>query len=123
MKKRERVRVAATLLALQVAVALLLVGPLQAQDWSWPERAENLTELPADLPPERLGAVIRGFSQALGVRCSHCHVGEEGQPLSTYDFLSDCVPAASRMVTVALPPAPASEAWVTFTSVPVFCHV
>lgn len=96
MKKRERVRVAVTLLALQVAVALLLVGPLQAQDWSWPERAENLTELPADFPPERLGAVMRGFSQALGVRCSHCHVGEEGQPLSTYDFVSDANPNKNR---------------------------
>jgi tetratricopeptide (TPR) repeat protein len=32
---------------------------------------------------------MRGFTQALGVRCSSCHVGEEGQPLSTYDFASD----------------------------------
>jgi tetratricopeptide (TPR) repeat protein len=32
-----------------------------------------------------------GFTRALGVRCSHCHVGEEGQPLATYDFASDSV--------------------------------
>jgi tetratricopeptide (TPR) repeat protein len=30
-----------------------------------------------------------GFTRSLGVRCSHCHVGEEGKPLDTYDFASD----------------------------------
>jgi tetratricopeptide (TPR) repeat protein len=69
---------------------------MQAQDWTWPERAENLKELPADFSAARLGAVMRGFSRALGVRCSHCHVGEEGQPLSTYDFVSDANPNKDR---------------------------
>jgi len=32
---------------------------------------------------------MRGFTGALGVRCSYCHVGEEGRPLTTYDFPSD----------------------------------
>ncbi len=32
---------------------------------------------------------MRGFTQALGVRCSTCHMGEGGQPLNTYDFASD----------------------------------
>ncbi|MCG8459877.1 MAG: c-type cytochrome, partial [Holophagales bacterium] len=32
---------------------------------------------------------MRGFSGSLGVRCQHCHVGEEGQPLSEFDFASD----------------------------------
>jgi len=67
-----------------------------AQDWSWPQRGENLTALPADFPPERLSAVMRGFTQALGVRCTHCHVGEEGAPLSTYDFVSDANPNKDR---------------------------
>ena len=68
-----------------------LATPLtaSAQEWSWPERAENLQVLPADFPPERLSAVMRGFTRALGVRCTYCHVGEEGQPLSTFDFASD----------------------------------
>lgn len=76
-------------------MGLLFIGladSIEAQQWSWPERAENLTELPADFPPERLSAVMRGFTSALGVRCSHCHVGEEGQPLSAYDFVSDANP-------------------------------
>ena len=35
------------------------------------------------------GFVMPGFTRALGVRCSYCHVGEEGESLSTYDFASD----------------------------------
>ena len=38
---------------------------------------------------ERLRPVMMGFTRALGVRCNHCHVGEDGQPLSTFDFVSD----------------------------------
>jgi tetratricopeptide (TPR) repeat protein len=70
---------------------LILLSPIptRAQQWSWPERAENLQVLPKDFPPERLSAVMRGFTRALGVRCSFCHVGEEGQPLSAFDFASD----------------------------------
>jgi tetratricopeptide (TPR) repeat protein len=77
----------ATLVA---ALALLAPPAAAAQEpWTWPERSENLQVLPADFPAERLGAVMRGFTRALGVRCSYCHVGEEGQPLSTFDFASD----------------------------------
>lgn len=32
---------------------------------------------------------ISGTQGALGVRCTYCHVGEEGKPLTTYDFASD----------------------------------
>ena len=63
--------------------------PLTGQQWSWPERSENLQQLPADFPGERLRAVMTGFTRALGVRCAHCHVGDEGQPLSSFDFASD----------------------------------
>lgn len=37
-----------------------------------------------------------GFTRALGVRCSYCHKGEEGKPLSTYDFASDENPNKNR---------------------------
>jgi tetratricopeptide (TPR) repeat protein len=67
-----------------------------AAQWRWPERAEDLRELPADFPPERLSAVMRGFTNALGVRCSYCHVGEEGQPLESYDFASNANPNKDR---------------------------
>ncbi len=57
--------------------------------WDWPVRPENLKVLPKKTSPEQLRAVMTSFTKALGVRCSHCHVGEEGKPLSTYDFPSD----------------------------------
>ena len=82
------------------AIALLAVGltfPAQAQEpWSWPEKTENLQVLPKDWPGTRLRPVMMGFSRALGVRCSHCHKGVEGQPLSTYDFASDENPNKDR---------------------------
>ena len=39
---------------------------------------------------------MMGFTRSLGVRCSYCHVGEEGKPLSTYDFVSDKNPNKDR---------------------------
>lgn len=88
------------------AIALLViaffagpaVGRARAQQAGsiWPDHAENLQVLPQDFPPERLRAVMRGFTQALGVRCSYCHVGEEGKPLTTYDFASDENPNKDR---------------------------
>ena len=62
---------------------------------------KNLQVLPADISREQLMATMKTFSQSLGVRCSHCHVGTEGQPLSTFDFASDDRPAkeiARRMM-------------------------
>lgn len=80
-----------------VGVFLLgLAGSVQAQQWSWPEQPENLQVLPKDWTGQRLSPVMRGFTRALGVRCSYCHVGEEGQPLSTYDFASDDNPNKDR---------------------------
>lgn len=80
------------------AVLILLFSfPARAQDdWTWPDKPKNLQVLPKDWPGSRLSAPMRGFTSALGVRCSHCHVGEEGQPLSTYDFASDDNPNKER---------------------------
>lgn len=72
-----------------LAVLLLQPGAAGAQErWQWPERAEDLQVLPPDTGPDELRNTMFGFTRALGVRCSHCHLGEEGQPLSTYDFVS-----------------------------------
>jgi tetratricopeptide (TPR) repeat protein len=68
-----------------------------AQDqWSWPEKPKNLQVLPKDWPGSRLRPVMIGFTRALGVRCSYCHKGEEGKPLSTFDFASDENPNKDR---------------------------
>ena len=50
---------------------------------------KNLKVLPEDIKSEDLGMTMKGFTQALGVRCSTCHVGEEGMPIFEYDFESD----------------------------------
>ncbi|MEJ2538847.1 MAG: c-type cytochrome [Gemmatimonadota bacterium] len=73
---------------LLLTLAMVCPRPVGAQG-IWPERARNLEVLPDDLGPDRLRSVMQGFTRSLGVRCAYCHVGEEGQPLSTYDFASD----------------------------------
>src|SRR5690348_5459827 len=78
---------------------LLLLFALggRAQDtWNWPEKPKNLQVLPKDWPGTRLRPVMIGFTRALGVRCSYCHKGDEGKPLSTYDFASDENPNKNR---------------------------
>jgi len=70
------------------AFALLAVPAAAAAQ----EPPKNLQVLPADMSRQQVTAIMRNFTFALGVRCSTCHVGEEGQPLSTYDFASDDKP-------------------------------
>ena len=90
-------RMAPALACVLVVVGAAGASPSLAVGQSiWPERAENLQVLPEDFPPQRLRAVMQGFTRALGVRCSHCHVGVEGRPLTTYDFASDDNPNKDR---------------------------
>ena len=53
---------------------------------------KNLKVFPKDVTRADLLGTMKQFSQALGVRCTFCHVGEEGRPLSTFDFASDARP-------------------------------
>jgi tetratricopeptide (TPR) repeat protein len=77
--------------------ALGLAGSAAAQDdWHWPEKGKNFQVFPKDFPARKLSAVMKGFTRALGVRCTYCHVGQEGKPLSTYDFASDQNPNKNR---------------------------
>jgi cytochrome c peroxidase len=50
---------------------------------------KNLQVLSKDIGRDQLLSTMKFFAQSLGVRCVHCHVGTEGQPLSTFDFASD----------------------------------
>lgn len=63
-----------------------------------PDAAEHESKnvLPADMDRGARTELMKHFAQSLGVRCSYCHVGEEGAPLSTYDFESDAKPAKDR---------------------------
>jgi len=80
-----------------LSLATFLALPASAQEsWNWPEKPKNLQVLPKEWPGKRLEPVMKGFTRALGVRCSYCHKGEEGKPLSTYDFASDENPNKDR---------------------------
>jgi hypothetical protein len=50
---------------------------------------KNLKVFPQDIGRADLLANMKLFAQSLGVRCTYCHVGTDGQPLSTFDFASD----------------------------------
>jgi photosynthetic reaction center cytochrome c subunit len=54
---------------------------------------KNLQILPADIARADLINTMKGFTRALGVRCTNCHIGEESQPIQSYDFASDTKPA------------------------------
>lgn len=73
---------------ISVKIAFLIIVPwmLFAQI---PDHFTNLTVLPKTISKENLIKVMKSFTEGLGVRCNFCHVGKEGQPLSTYDFASD----------------------------------
>lgn len=80
-----------------IALVLFFTMPAFAQDdFVWPEKPKNIQVLDKSWPGSRLRAPMRGFQSALGVTCSYCHIGEEGKPLSTYDFASDANPNKER---------------------------
>ena len=60
---------------------MLVPAVLSAQ--GFPEKFENLKVLPKDISRNDLQNVMRGFTQALGVRCEHCHVPEENAAAAT----------------------------------------
>src|SRR3989454_9388884 len=89
---RRRVRVVCTALAVTIAVTASARAAQAQPRFEWPDRAKNLKVLPKDTPKEKLQATMVGFTRSLGVRCPFCHVGQEGQPLTTFDFVSDKKP-------------------------------
>src|SRR6184192_3317259 len=81
------------------AVLVALAGSLAtrtARAQFPPQKLQNLKVFSADIPVRTLIDTMASFTRALGVRCTYCHVGEEGKPLSTYDFASDANPNKDR---------------------------
>lgn len=79
-----------------LAIALLVLFGIpgraaqgQSQGRFPPDSFTNLKVLPRNIPRDTLVNMMAGFTRALGVRCTYCHVGQPNQPLSTYDFASD----------------------------------
>ena len=79
--------------ALAAAAAVFAVSVAAAQTGGPPSFAnpphKNLKVLPQDISGPQLLGTMKFFAQSLGVRCTYCHVGTEGQPLSSFDFASD----------------------------------
>lgn len=74
-----------------VGVAVLVAAPLGAQPpRKWPpDSLINTQVIPRHTPVTQVIGMMRNFTANLGVRCQHCHVGSEGQPLDQFDFGSD----------------------------------
>ncbi len=87
MTRRMFARPAALSLLAAMTVGWALPRSTHAQ-WP-PDSLVNIQKLPQDITVRELIGVMRGFASALGVRCEYCHVGEAGQPLSSFDFPSD----------------------------------
>src|SRR5688500_13154542 len=87
---REKLLLAAGGAALAAAIAT--AQPVAAPNPLAPPY-KNVQILSKDITQAQLMQNMKFFAQSLGVRCVHCHVGQEGQPLSTFDFASDAKPA------------------------------
>jgi photosynthetic reaction center cytochrome c subunit/tetratricopeptide repeat protein len=84
------------------AVAALCIAAPAARA-QLPVKPENLQVLPKDMATDSVVAVMRGFTMALGVRCTFCHVertpaagapapgpgGGGGGPFVNFDFKND----------------------------------
>lgn len=75
--------------AFKMSVAVAQSGPPTAPPPNLTPPFKNLQVFPKDITREQLIGNMKFFAQSLGVRCTFCHVGEEGKPLSTFDFASD----------------------------------
>jgi len=72
------------------AILLSLAAPGAVASAQWPpDSIVNLQVLPKGTPLRELVGTMRGFASALGVRCIHCHVGEDPNDLASTDFASD----------------------------------
>lgn len=77
--------------SLMVFAALAAASALSAQAPGKfpPDSLINVKVIPKNTPVMQVVGMMRSITFALGVRCSYCHIGQEGQPLSSYDFAKD----------------------------------
>jgi hypothetical protein len=74
---------------IRIFVLAALAIPALAWGQSTWKPPKNLKVLPSDIPIRALIDTMKGFTRALGVRCTYCHVGKESDPIESYDFASD----------------------------------
>jgi hypothetical protein len=78
--------------SLIIALAVLAAPAVlfgQAPGHFPPDSLINVKVIPRNTPVMQVVGIMRNFAGALGVRCTYCHVGQEGQPLGTFDFAKD----------------------------------
>jgi hypothetical protein len=74
--------------AVLVAAALTTAAGQPPGHWP-PDSLVNTRVIPRSTPVIQVIGTMRNFAGELGVRCQYCHIGEEGQPLERFDFVSD----------------------------------
>lgn len=74
------------MITLTVLLVLMPATPVVGQV---PDEFTNLKVFPEDVEKRVLIRAMRDFTGALGVRCNHCHVGENPDTLEGFDFASD----------------------------------
>jgi hypothetical protein len=71
------------------ALPIARVGVAQAPGKWPPDSLVNTHVIPRATSPTQVWGTMRNFAAALGVECTHCHVGRTGAPLPEIDFISD----------------------------------
>ncbi|MFA5835124.1 MAG: c-type cytochrome [Bacteroidota bacterium] len=79
-----------------IITMLICLQILSAQQWQWPDKPKNITALPSSIGGRDLQRTMFSFTGSLGVRCTYCHVGEEGKDFKDFDFVSDAKPAKNK---------------------------
>jgi hypothetical protein len=64
-------------------------GSAQATGKFPPDSLMNTHIIPRNTAPTQVWGMMRNYAAALGVECTHCHVGRSGSPLAEIDFISD----------------------------------
>ena len=77
------------MLVLATMLTIWSLTDATAQQWQWPEKAENVKVLPETVTSRQLRATMFGFVRALNVRCEYCHDDSKGNRLSEIDFAAD----------------------------------
>jgi len=65
----------ATVIAAGIGAAVFAQGQGQQGQGQGAAPFQNLQVLPKDIPRQQLTQLMRSFTAALGVECTHCHVG------------------------------------------------
>ncbi len=98
-----------------LGLAVLLMTPAQASA-QIPDEFTNLQLLPQDITQEALIGMMKSVTQALGVRCTHCHINNgDSDSFADFEFASDenehkeIARQMIRMVSTTLLP---SERWI-----------